>query len=281
MRLAPGASLLLAVAPLGGCDAETSPAATVEVRFEAVVGASGFSCNSNYAGLGLAGDALTFNDFRLYVSAAALQAPEGTWTPVAFVGEAPWQSPTVALLDFEDATGGCANGTPETRATLVLEDPGHPVTGLRLTVGVPEALNHQDASIAPPPLDLTGLFWGWNAGYKFLRLDGTVGDATAFNFHLGSVGCTRGADASVTCARPNRPVLELAPFDPASSLIRLDVASLLAESELATDAGGAPGCMSSPDDPECGPLFEALGLDLADPGGIGAPQRFATVAPRN
>jgi uncharacterized repeat protein (TIGR04052 family) len=270
----------LAVATLGACDAETPPAAPVMVEVAAVVGDADFGCNSNYPGLGVAGNSLTFNDFRLYVSEPALQAPDGSWTPVAFVAEAPWQAPTVALLDFEDATGGCANGTPETRTRLVLEDPGHPVTGLRLTVGVPQALNHEDASIAPPPLDLTGLFWGWNAGYKFLRLDATVDATSAFNLHLGSVGCARGADASVTCARPNRPVLEVAPFDPATAVVRLDVAALLSDSDLATDTGGAPGCMSSPDDPECGPLFDALGLDLADPAVTGGPQRFAVSAPR-
>lgn len=280
MKRAAAAALGVATASLGGCDAATPAAAPVTVQVAAVVGTSHFDCNSNYPGLGVSGNTLTFNDFRLYVSAPALQAPDGTWTPVAFVAEAPWQAPTVALLDFEDATGGCANGTPETRAALVLEDPGHPVTGLRLTVGVPEALNHQDASIAPPPLDLTGLFWGWNAGYKFLRLDATVDGTSAFNLHLGSVGCTRGPDAAVICGRPNRPVLEVAPFDPATAVVHLDVASLLSGSDLGNDAGGAPGCMSAPDDPECGPLFEALGLDLADPAVTGGPQRFAVTVSR-
>jgi uncharacterized repeat protein (TIGR04052 family) len=271
---------LLAAAAFSGCDAETATLAPVTLTFEAVVGAAPFGCSAAQGDLGVSGSTLTFSDFRMYVSEVALLGPDGEVTPVALVPEAPWQSDRVALLDFEDATGACSNGTPETRTSVTAEDPGHAVTGVRLTLGVPADLNHGDASTAASPLDLTGLFWSWNAGYKFLRLDATVDESRPFNFHLGSVGCTRGADAAVTCARPNRAVLTLPGFDPATSVIRLDVAALLAGVDLATDAGGAPGCMASPDDPECGPLFSALGLDLASPDATPGPQVFATVAPR-
>ena len=42
----------------------------------------------------------------------------------------------------------------------------------------------------------------------------------------------------------------------------VDLSALLAGSDIGHDQGMAVGCMSGPDDPECGPVFERLGLSL-------------------
>ncbi|HWN68842.1 MAG TPA: hypothetical protein VNM90_14490, partial [Haliangium sp.] len=64
--------------------------------------------------------------------------------------------------------------------------------------------------------------------------------------------------------RANRPSIRLTGFDPTTDTVVFDLAELLADSDLSTDAGGSPGCQSFPDDTgECTPLFPNLGMDFA------------------
>lgn len=53
-------------------------------------------------------------------------------------------------------------------------------------------------------------------------------------------------------------------FDPAKQAVAINLATLLADVDLTRDEGGAVGCMSSPTDPECAPIFSALGLNLSE-----------------
>ena len=75
-----------------------------------------------------------------------------------------------ALLDFENATGGCVNGTPDVNDRVTGTAPAGHYTGLRFTLGVPFNKNHTDLTTQPSPLNLTALAWVWNAGRKFARL---------------------------------------------------------------------------------------------------------------
>ena len=90
-----------------------------------------------------------------------VDADGGEW-PVTLDDDDLWQTDAVALLDFEDKTGTCANGTTPTNTVVKgTYDTGHDTvdfTGLRFKVGVPFALNHGDAATAPSPLNLSGLF---------------------------------------------------------------------------------------------------------------------------
>lgn len=48
-----------------------------------------------------------------------------------------WQLGDLALLDFEDASGACANGTAGMNTTLRGTVPEGEYTGLSFTIGVP------------------------------------------------------------------------------------------------------------------------------------------------
>jgi hypothetical protein len=64
--------------------------------------------------------------------------------------------------------------------------------------------------------------------------------------------------------------VDLPTFDVDADVVRFDVAALLGGLDLtaAPEGDTIPGCMSFPDDPECVPVFEALGLPYGDaPGG--------------
>jgi uncharacterized repeat protein (TIGR04052 family) len=198
----------------------------------------------------------------------------GARVPVTLDVTEPWQDGQVAMLDFEDATGACSNGTPDVRHQLtgtIPEGAAGAWQQLEFTLGVPFDRNHGDPTVQPSPLSQTRLFWSWNAGYKFMRVDmraTPAGSDTAapksWVIHLGSTGCTPSGGASVVptaCANPNRARIVLRSLDPLHDVIAVDLGALLAESDLLVNTEKtAAGCMSAGTDPDCGPLFGSLGL---------------------
>ncbi len=252
--------------------------AAVTIQFAARVGATPFACGQVYGGVGSPAVSIAPKDFRMYVHDVRLVHAGGE-EPLALDQDGTWQHQNLALLDFEDATGACSNGTAPTHTVVTGQAPAYQYTGIKFKLGVPFTLNHADVSLAPSPLNLAALFWSWQGGYKFLRLDATVdpaGTPVAHNIHLGSTGCTSSGptDAPTTaCTQPN--VVDVAlTMDPVTQVVVADVAALVAGSNMAVDGGGAPGCMSGTTDPECGPLFARLGLPFGSTPAI--PQSFLT-----
>jgi uncharacterized repeat protein (TIGR04052 family) len=238
----------------------------VELNFEARVGNLPFDCAGKFM-VGTAGTEVSFTDFRLYVHDVRLTTADSKEVPVELDQDGKWQVQNVALLDFENKTGGCSNGTAELNTKITGKVPEGTYTGLVFSVGVPFELNHNDAATAPSPLNLTGLFWSWNDGYKFMRMDivPTAAGAAPFLTHLGSTECMADANGKVTaCGRANRPAVQFAAFDTAKNKVVIDYAALVSKNDVSMNAGGAPGCMSGKDDPECDSMFGQLGIHIAD-----------------
>lgn len=238
---------------------------SIALRFEGRVGADVFSCAETYA-LGTASSEVGISDFRLYIHDIRLHRADGDDVPVTLDQDGLWQHQDLVLLDFEDKTGSCANGTEPTNGEVHGTVPQGTYDGLSFKLGVPFALNHGDVAAAPSPLNLSGLFWSWEAGYKFARIDTVPAEGSArFFLHLGSTGCVADTNGAVTeCDRSNIAEVVLTGFDPLTATVLVDFAAVVAASDLSTDGGGAPGCMSGPDDPECDAIFERLGIDIAD-----------------
>ncbi len=237
------------------------------IPFEGRVGKTPFTCKATYPGLGTAATEISLVDFRLYIHDVKLHQKGGADVPVELKQDGLWQYQNLALLDFEDKTGACANGTAEMNGMIHGTVPAGTYDGISFKLGVPFALNHADASTAPSPLNLSGLFWDWNYGYKFLRADAAPAAGGApFLLHLGSTACQGDfADGGVSaCDRPNVADIVLTGFDPAKNKIVVDYAAVVAGSDLSKNAGGAPGCMSETTDPECEAIFERLGLSVKD-----------------
>lgn len=291
----------LALMALGG----TAPPAAaqqdgkVTIRFAAQVGDKPFACGDSYDGIGATRSRVTPSDFRFYVSDVQLVDASGKSVPLALEQDGRWQHANVALLDFENRTGPCLTGTNETRDVIVGTAPAGNYRGLRFTLGVPFGLNHADSTIAPSPLNLTSLFWNWQAGYKFLRIDLATsgrpqdmkpgdmprfGDRAASNrlgfaIHLGSTQCAADGTnkAPSACANPNRPTVEFPAFDPARNIVIADLKSVLEGVDVDTNQADSPaGCMSTPTDGDCNPLMRNFGLTFA---GAGGSQKFFRVGP--
>lgn len=77
---------------------------------------------------------------------------------------------------------------------------------LNFTLGVPFESNHANPLKQISPLNISSMFWSWQMGYKFMRIDLSAPD-DKFSFHLGSVGCqsaSRVRAPEMECENANR-----------------------------------------------------------------------------
>lgn len=268
-----GSGCLAVTTPLPG--EEVEPVAVV-IPFQALVGQEPFFCGGVYGGLGTTGTEYQPMEFRLYVHNLRLIDAEDNEIPVTLDNDGAFQGDGLALLDFADNGGLCTNGTAATHTELTGTVPPGEYVGLRFTLGVPFDKNHQDATVAPAPLNDLGLFWGWQFGYLFARIEGTTtGLPQGHNFHLGSTGCTPpapGQNGTSGCTSENRVEVDLPGFSINGEIaVNVDLAALFSGSDLDTNAPDtAVGCMSFPGDTDCPPIFSRLGLpfDGSQPGTV-------------
>ncbi len=264
LRFRSSAALLVAALPLlAACEGDASGPSgpqPVTVRFAAQVGDAAFACGQSYSGIGTTGSAVQVKDFRFFVSDLRMLRADGSEVPVALTQDGATQVDRIALLDFENGTGGCV-GTPALNSDVEGTVEGGGFTGLRFTLGIPPVRNHGDASAAPAPLNTTGLFWSWNLGYMFFKADlASAGRPGGWFAHLGSTGCTSSTPGTATCTSPNRVEVTLSGFDPTRDVAVADLKTLLSASNVDAESGGAPGCMSSPTDGDCTPLLPRFGV---------------------
>jgi len=251
----------------------------VTVHFAAHVGDQPFQCGRQYPGVGVTKSTISGRDFRFYVFNVRLMDAAGKETALELEQDGKWQLDDLALLDFEDATGSCANGTPDVNRTIRGKAPEGAYTGLRFTLGVPFNKNHLDPLTQPPPLNLTALMWVWNAGHKFARLDfSSTGLPRGFSIHLGSTGCTPSETRNTiptSCEAANRVEVSLPTFDVDHDEVIADLAALLQDTDVDKPENRAPegtesgmrmgaGCMSSPTTADCAGLFANFGLPFGD-----------------
>lgn len=236
----------------------------VALRFTPQVGTAAFACGQSYVSMGAEATTITPRDFRIYVHDIHLIRDDGERVPLALTQDGVWQYQTVALLDFEDFTGGCADGTAETNREIRGTAPAGRYRGIAFTIGVPQALNHVDLTTLPAPLNLTGLWWGWGFGHVFLAIV-THTDITTpqpgtndHYIHVGSIDCVGDPEMgeTVSCARPNRPFVELTGFDPLTQPVVADFGAVIARSALGT----SQGCHSFTE-PSCAYPFDFVGLN--------------------
>ncbi len=236
----------------------------VSIDFKAKVGNTNFSCNRSFQNIGTTNSTATLTDFRFYVHDATLIKADGSEAKVALTQDGKWQKDNIVLLDFEDGTGSCSNGNSDTNTSIKGTVPAGDYTSVKFKLGVPFEMNHQLPESAPSPLNLTSLFWVWNAGYKFVRIDlKTQGQPDGWFIHLGSTGCNGASrtDVPTSCANPNRPEITLNNFNASDKVIVADVKKLLMNSDVDSNVpDSAKGCMSGPTDTDCIGVFNNFGL---------------------
>lgn len=261
-------ALALALTPACGDDGGGGDGDT-EIEFRVEVGDATAACGQSYDNLGANGDSAQIKDMRMYVSRVRLIGADGE-VPFQLSSSGDFQDGQVALLDFEDGSAGCSDtGDGRTNTSIVGTVPAGEYTGIAFDVGVPFAINHEDVTAAAAPLNVGEMYWAWAIGHRFLRVDLDVNNgANRWNIHTGSTMC--GTPDMMTpptaeCTRPNRAEISLDNFTLGTSVVVLDIAPLVADSDITANVDGtAFGCQSFPDDSdECTNLYPNLGMDFS------------------
>lgn len=270
--------LTASVAALTACGGGTdNTPKSISIDFAAMSGSTPITCASSLSDLGTTNVGGTLSDLRFYVSNVKLVKADGSTTALVLDANDNFNATkggdTVTLIDLEDKTGTCV-GTTATNSTIKGTVPAGDYVGVKMTLGVPLAMNHTDhtadLSVTPAVINNAvhpGMAWSWAGGRKFTKIEVTNSTWTAptFNVHLGSTGCTGTNPAAGqvdTCSRPNRVDFGFASFNPTTQKVAVDVKALLSGNNVTVNGGGPTGCMSGNTDPECGEIFKALSLDL-------------------
>ena len=128
-----------------------------------------------------------------------------------------WQVDNAALIILgNDATGTYNNII--SGSTPALNASKDTFNKLEFTLGLPAHLNHSNPLTAKPPLNTSSMFWSWQLGYKFLRID-SRSETLSWSFHLGSTNCSSPSPIrppTAPCEKPNRVNITL-PLDNKSS----------------------------------------------------------------
>lgn len=146
----------------------------VTLRIYDVFGATPLNLNQKYQTA--AGDNVQFSMIRFYLSELALVDTLGREVPVS--------DHKISLVDFAEA----ATAQQGYFAVTVQANPGA-YRGVKFCVGVPFDENHKDAATQSAPLGPNSdMFWGWNPGYIFHRIEGQADSTSAtvdFVYHIG------------------------------------------------------------------------------------------------
>lgn len=262
-------------------DLAASPAMadqSVTINFAGEIAGKTFSCAETFDKLGAKATTVKGIDYRVFVSNAALLRADGTAEPIVLEQDGKWQLDGLALLDFEDGTEGCSTGTAETNTSLRGSVPEGEYVGLSFDLAVPFAQNHNDPTLAASPLNTTAMFWNWQGGYRFVRIDmvpvvNIAGGPKGWFLHLGSTQCpavSKTESPSAACKNSNHLPVSFAAFDPAQNVVVIDPAPVVAEVDLTVNAPDtSPGCMSFPGDADCMTVMTKLGQPYGDvPAGV-------------
>jgi len=246
MRLA---LLCFLVGLFAACD---KPRVPVSIPFVVQYGAEPLSCLEP-------GGTAQLTDLRFYIQDVRLISTDGDSVTVRLESDDKWQQRDLALLDFEDGSGTCINGTAEMNVSLRGSVPDGNYRALSFTVGVPFDRNHSDPLQAKAPLGDPAMHWHWRAGYKFMRA-GIRTATDGFWLHLGSTGCEGTVRNISGCNFDNRGRVELDDFVPGRDAVVVDLAELTSGVDL--DDALPSDCSSGPAESACTAPFKALGLDF-------------------
>jgi uncharacterized repeat protein (TIGR04052 family) len=254
-------AILLATLSIAACG---DPPLRVAIPFAAAFAGADVTCSGQ--------SPVQLTDLRFYVYDLHLIDADGQPHALELIADDTWQRDGLALLDLEDGSGSCLNGTAASNAVIAGTVADGEYRGLGFTLGVPFELNHGDPLRAAAPLGDADMHWHWRGGYKFLRAGVRSAD-DRFWLHLGSTGC-EGTIRNITgCSSPNRVSVTIADFEPGRDAVRVDLSALVAGDVLADGEGS--DCSSGPAETSCVAPFRALGLDHAT-GGVSGPQRLFT-----
>jgi uncharacterized repeat protein (TIGR04052 family) len=203
--------------------------------------------------------------FQFFISDVKLGSDKTGWQKLN-LAQSPFQAHDTVLLG-----SNCRKAQQQTSLvenenwTIDFESNPHVMLSqssrIRFNLGVPFEVNHLNPISQKSPLNLPSMFWVWQTGHKFMRLE-LAANNEQWLFHLGSTGCK---SASVMrspeqgCRYPNTFYFDLpiAKGEGNQLVLNLDLAALLKNIDLTA----LSSCQSEQDQDSCQQLFKNLAVD--------------------
>lgn len=196
-----------------------------------------------------------------FMSDLQVQLHDDSWQPLSLL-KTKFQTPKIALLGQYCDNHNQASSLKNWQITLANDIDLAEVKALRFTLGVPFSKNHLNPLTQESPLNLPSMFWVWQTGHKFLRLELSSAHSS-WLFHLGSTGCVAASSLrmpSKACLYPNRKTFQVpiteAEGNGAELQLNFHLDKLLSKVVLAS----ANNCQSQANNPTCQQLFTNLAL---------------------
>jgi uncharacterized repeat protein (TIGR04052 family) len=241
---------------------EQNPTLTFQTRFEQ----QAFSCGQ---AVQHQNSLWQLSQLHLYLSDFAVKNEQGEWQSLMMTST-PYQASNVALLGQSCDEGKAEQGNWQ--VTFTDKASLSTASDVRFKLGVPFELNHLNPLTQQSPLNVSSMFWGWQTGHKFIRLEmytKAINNVKSeeqqqdnWLFHLGSTGCSAPSVVRApkqACKYTNLVDVELV-LTPQSNLsqqpIIIDLSSLVNGITLTSQQS----CQSAGSDKSCQQLFKHLGL---------------------
>jgi len=209
-----------------------------------------------------------YSQLQFFISEIELKSTNGQWQtwPLA---ENKYQSNEVALLGEYCQANKVMNQLTPGNWQLSFQQAidAANVSQLRFTLGVPFSLNHQNPLLQASPLNVPSMFWVWQTGHKFFRLEmkeiRELEPKNNWQFHLGSTGCKapsplRAPKKPCENANQTRITLDVKVNSEVQKLQNIDVNLAGLFSELIITRENS--CQSESYNKSCLALFKNIGL---------------------
>jgi hypothetical protein len=158
---------------------EPEPVGSLSLAFDNVVGNQNLTLNTGTY-QNAAGESFSVSKFNYFVSNIRLKKEDGTEYTLP-------QSSSYFMVDADK---------PDSQTMTLASIPAGNYTGITFLVGVDSARSMADISLRTGVLDPAlndGMYWDWNSGYIFVKLEGKSASAPAtqnntFFYHIGGFG---------------------------------------------------------------------------------------------
>ncbi|MEW6989979.1 MbnP family copper-binding protein [Colwelliaceae bacterium 6441] len=229
------------------CSSENQSA---QVNFIPTLAQKSFNCHSVHQS---DKSAWQFSQVQFFVSEFALQDLDGHWQSLKMRDTA-YQTEGVALLGVHCSEPNAANWQVEFSQAIDLSL----YQNMRFSVGIPFEQNHKNPLTQKSPLNDSSMFWVWQTGHKFLRLEMSNSNEN-WLYHLGSTGCKSPSvmrSPQQACLYPNTVPIELAlpETTPSSVDVLVNLSALMNEITL----NEKTRCQSEVDNATCQQLLNNL-----------------------
>lgn len=175
--------------------------------------------------------------------------------------------PTISHSKAVALIGGLCDGKQIWQLSVNAPLNRNEIFGLQFSLGVPESLNHLNPLRQPSPLNQPDMFWSWQMGHKFLRLEmntnqqanqSKMNTSEHWLLHVGATGCSSSSPVrspQTSCKNPNVSTIQLPDYS-ASKKVFINMMSLIQGLNL----NSKTSCQSSPNTPSCRTLLPRLGI---------------------